>query len=544
MTVGGYMSAPDPERIPPGEIPPEEDHPLVMPTSGDRVRPLEDDRRSLKVRLELQKLVYDFSSQMRSKRDVDSIARILVEAVSELTSFRNSFISVFEEDKRTIRGVVGSGHKRTFEIGTRLSKSHISRIRMDVYKIPQYVQAMETGEIYFHRTREDIVNTLHALTGLNPGILEIIRRTTRMNLALTVPLYIGSPGEEMVPLGFLAISSIRTSLIEEEVQVVRILADQASLALYNAVLFERVKRQVGKARASESRFRRIMDTAHDMIISYGTDGEVTFVNNAARESQLYSLTGELINAETLNRIHPDDQARLVDAYLGIEDNIPIRGIEYRIRGKDDEWLHHSLNAAIVPDVNGGVSEVVVFIRDVTMERDREAQVIRRNKELEILNSLISNLTSSTDYEEMLTRSLSIIAELTGADMLSLVSLETTSGGELHVEGHLWVPDEYLEFIKVAFPQMPATGMFEGTEVQILTDLDLIPDDFRFFIDKYGLMSVMSVPVTRLGEPIAYVISGLKTELSLDDEDRAILRAVGDQLGLVLETARLMRDQQK
>ncbi len=536
------MSAPDPERIPPGDIPPEEDLPLVMPTSGDRVRPLEEDRKALKVRLELQKLVYDFSSQMRSKRDVDSIARILVEAVSELTSFRNAFLSVFEDDGRTIRGVVGSGHKRTFEIGTRLSKSQISRIRMDVYKIPQYVHAMETGEIYYHRTKEDIVNTLHALTGLNPGILEIIRRTTRMNLALTVPLYIGSPGDDMVPLGFLAISSIRTSLIEEEVQVVRILADQASLALYNAVLFDRVKRQVGKARSSEARFRRIMDTAHDMIISYGTDREVIFANNAARESHLYSLTGELINAETLERVHPDDQARLVDAYLGIEDNIPIRGIEYRIRSKGGEWLHHNLNAAIVPDGNGDVREVVVFIRDVTMEREREAQVIRRNKELEILNSLITNLSSSTDYDDMITRSLSIISEFTGADMLTLITLDPPGDGQLQLEGHLWVPDDYLEFLSGLFPRMPATGMFEGTEVQILKDLDDVPPDFKHHLDKYEIRSVLSVPVTRLGDPIAYVIAGLKVELGLDDEDRAILRAVGDQMGLVLETARLMRDQ--
>ncbi len=535
------MSAPDPERVPPGEIPPEEDLPLVMPTSGARVKPLEEERKTLKVRLELQKLVYDFSSSMRSKRDVDSIARILVEAVSELTSFRNAFLSVFEDDGRTIRGVVGSGHKRTFEIGTRLSKYQISRIRMDVYRIPQYVQAMETGEIYYHRTKEDIVNTLHAMTDLNPGILEIIRRTTRMNLALTVPLYIGSPSDDMVPLGFLAISSIRNTVEEEEVQVVRILADQASLAIYNALLFDRVKRQAGKARAAEARFRRIMDTAHDMIISYNMEGQVTFANNAIRESQLYSLTGELIDSETLDRVHPDDQARLIEAYLGLGENIPIRSIEYRIRAQNGEWLHHNLNAAIVPDTNGDESEVVAFIRDVTLEREREEQIVRRNKELEILNSLITNLTSSTDYDEMISRSLSIIAEFTGADMLTLISLGGPEGAKLQLEGHLWVPDDYMRFLEGTFPRMPATGMFSGSEIQLMTDFTDVPKEYKHFLDKYSIRSIVSVPVTRLGKPMAYVIAGLKVDLTLDEEDLAVLRAVGDQLGLVLETARLMRD---
>jgi PAS domain S-box-containing protein len=536
------MSAPDPERRPPGDSPLEEELSLVMPTSGARVKPLKEEKKTLKVRLELQRLVYDFSSMMRSKRDVDSIARILVEAVSELTSFRNAILSVFEEDGKTIRGVVGSGHKRTFEIGQRLAKYQFQRVRMDVSQIPQYVQAMESGEIYYHRTKEDIVNTLHALTGLNPGILEIIRRTTRMNLALTVPLYIGSPGDDMVPLGFLGISSIKNKVAEDEVQVVRILADQASMAIYNALLFDRVRRQVSRARSSESRFRRIMDTAHDMIISYGTDGNVIFANNAIRESRLYSMTGELIDKETLDRIHPQDQPRLVEAYLGLQENIPIRGIEYRIRSMNDEWLTHNLNAAIVPEGNGNVSEIVAFIRDVTMERQREKQVIRRNKELEIMNSLISNLTSTIDYDEMITRSLSIISEFTGADILALISLGDEEEPLLHLEGQLWIPDEYMELLDSTFPMRTTTALFEGMDVQVITDMGIILPDYRQMIEKNGIKSLMSVPVTRAGTPIGYVIAGSKTEPDLDEEDIAILKAVGDQLGLILETARLVRDQ--
>lgn len=538
------MSAPDPEHRPPGDSEPEEDLSLVMPTSEDRVRPLEEDRKQLKQRLKVQKLVYDFSSQMRSQLEIDSIIRVLVEAVSELTSFRNAFVTIFEEDGKTLRGVVGSGHKRTFEIGVRLAKFQIKRIHVDVYDIPQYVQAMETGEIYYHRTKEDIINTLYAMTGLNPAILEIIRRTTRMNLALTVPLFMYSPGPNMVPLGFIAISSIKSSVDDQDVQVLKILADQASLAIYNSMLFERIKRQVDLARASEGRFRRIMDTAHDMIISYGPDGRVIFANNAIRETNLYSVSGELIDPETIHRIHIDDQPRFLEAYLGLQENIPIRGLEYRIRTDSGEWLHHSLNTAIVPDTDGGVEEIVAFIRDVTLERHREAQIIRRNKELEVLNALITNLTSAIDREEMISRSLSIIAEFTGADIISLVSLPEDGDGPLRLEGHLWVPEEYLEFMKSVFPRRPAAGMFSGTDVQFLTDMDKVPPEFRHYTDKYSIVSVISVPVVRRGKPTGYVIAGLKEQVKLDDEDIAVLRAVGDQLGLILETAHLMKDLQE
>jgi PAS domain S-box-containing protein len=400
---------------------------------------------------------------------------------------------------------------------------------------------MESGDIYFHRTKEDIVNTLHALTGLNPGILEIIRRTTRMNLALTVPLYIGSPGEDIIPLGFIGISSLKNTVVEEEIQVVRILANQASMAIYNALLFERVKQQVARARSSEARFRRIMDTAHDMIISYDREGNVIFANNAIRESRIYSMTGELIDSETLDRVHPDDQPRLVEAYLGLHESIPIRGVEYRIRGWNDEWLDHNLNAAIVPDGEGGVSEIVAFIRDVTLEGKREKQIIRRNKELEILNSLITNLTSDIGYKEMVTRSLTVISEFTGADMAIFISTRSPESGKMNVVGHLWVPEEFAQFMESDFPKDSETLLFTGADVQVLSDFSKIPDEYRKFIEDLGVKAIVSVPVILRGDVVGYVIGGVKGPLVLDEEDLAILRAVGDQMGLVFETVKQMEN---
>ena len=378
------MSAPDPERRPPGQSSPEDDTRSSRSASGDRVSIFDEERRRLKHRLELQELIHSFSNQMRCQRSIDNIARVLTEAVAELTSFRNALLSVLEEDGRTLIGVTSSGHKRTLEIGSRLAKSSVHRIHCDLSSIPAYTEALTTGEIIYHRTKEEIVSTLSALTGLNPGILEIIRRTIRMNLALSVPLYIGDRETGILPLGVMGISSTKTEVDPEDVRVVRILADQASLAIHNVRLFDRVRRQAKRADISEGRIRRIMDSAHDMIISYDDSGKVKFANNAMRESRIYSLEGELIDKVTLDRIHPDDQARLVESYLGINDKLTIRGIEYRIRDTNGDWLTHNINTALIQDENGKVIEVVAFIRDVTLERRGEKEIVRRNKELEIL----------------------------------------------------------------------------------------------------------------------------------------------------------------
>ncbi len=535
------MSAPDPEHRPPGPSSPEDDRRSSRSIPGDRVSIFDEERRRLKHRLELQELVHTFSDQMRSQRSIDNIARVLTDAVVELTSFRNAMLSILEEDGRTLIGVSSSGHKRTLEIGSRLAKYSIHRIQCDLSTVPAYTEALTTGEIVYHGTKEEIVSTLSALTGLNPGILEIIRRTIRMNLALSVPLYIGDRETGMVPLGVMGISSTKTEVDPEDVRVVQILADQASLAIYNVRLFERVRRQAKRAEISEGRIRRIMDSAHDMIISYDDSGKVKFANNALRESRVYSMEGELIDKVTLDRVHPDDQARLVEAYLGLQDNLSIRGMEYRIRDPSGDWLTHNINTALVQDENGKVVEMVAFIRDVTLERHGEKEIVRRNKELEILNALITNLTSDIDFKEMIDRSLTIISEFTGADMATFISIQEPSSGQLDIVSHLWVPEEFADFMEADFPKESGSPLLVGNDVQVLSDMKNIDPEYRSYIESLGIKALVSIPVMLRGEPIGYVIGGVKGPLVLDEEDIAILRAVGDQLGIVFETARQMTE---
>jgi PAS domain S-box-containing protein len=538
------MSPPDPERRPPGHSPPDEEAPYSRSTASDRVSIFDEERRKLKQRLEMQELIHDFSDQMRSQRDLSEIGYILTHAVSELTSFRNAFIAVLDEDGRTLRGVVISGHKRTVQIGERLAKTTIERVSLDFTTLPPYSRALTTGEIVYHRTKEDIVNTLAALTDLNPGILEIIRRTTRMNLALTVPLFIGDRETGIIPLGIMGISSTKTEVDPEDVRILRILTDQASLAIHNIGLFKKIQGQAKRAEQAQTRFRRIIDSAHDMIISYDAAGKVRFANNAIRESQVYSLEGELIDQDTLDRVHPDDQPRLVEAYLALHENAPIRGIEYRIRDRNDQWLVHNLNAAVVQGPQGSVQEIVAFIRDVTVERSREKQVVRRNRELEILNALIINLTSDIDFKEMVDRSLTIISEFTGADMAIFISMHEPTPGLLNVVGHLWVPDEFLSFMASDFPRKPENPLFSGIDVQVMSNLEDVTPEYRSHLDRLGLKTIVSIPVVNRGEPMGYVLGGVKGPLVLDDEDRAILRAVGDQLGIVFETARRKAEAQE
>ena len=529
------------------------DCPGERPSSAEgqesqRVRNVEEERRRFESRLELQRLVHDFSSGMRSEGDPESICRILTEAVATLTSFRNAFVLLLDDDGETLRGLHLSGHRRTIEIGSRLARYSFPKIRVKLTDNPVYSKALTDGEVVYHRTREDIVGTLTTLTNLNPGILEIIRRTTRMNLGITVPLYIGESGKGITPIGIMGVSSTRTEVDPEEMSTVLTLANQASLALHNVKLFERLRKEVARTEASEARIRRFIENAHDLICVFDTTGRITYANKAFMDSSLFA-NDEIFGQETIHRLPPMDQPRLVQMLLDLYAGSPVQGFEYRIRDAEGHYRSHNLNAvpvrvdALAADGTEAheAFEISCFIRDLTEEKRRGEQVVRRNTELEILNNLITNLTSTLNIEEVIGRSLSMIAEFTGADALALFAADQEGGQPMTMLGQLWFPKELAERLEL-FPQgLAGAGLPSRDRVAILEDVAVLPEGLAGMAARSGITSVMTVPIHTRGIFTGYVFAASRERIELDEEDLAVLRAVGDQLGIALETSRLFQE---
>jgi len=507
---------------------------------ANMLRTAEEERRRLEKRLELQRLVHDFSSRMRSERDTEAICRILTEAVSTLTSFRNAFVLLLDEDGATLRGMHLSGHRRTIEIGTRLSHYSFPKIRLPLHDHPAYERALTDGEVIYHRTREDIVDTLVTLTGLNPGILEIIRRTSRMNLGITVPLYVGDRKAGITPLGIMAVSSTQSEVDPEEMGVVLTLANQASLALLNVSLFVRLGKQIARAEESEARIRRLIDNAHDLICVFDTSGHISYANNAFRDSELGGAP-EFFAQEAVRRLHAIDQPRVVQMLLDLYSGSSVQGFEYRIRGLDGAWRYHNLNAVPVSAEGSEVRDVVCFIRDMTPEKHREEQVIRRNAELEILNNLISNLSSTLNLDEVIASSLSMIADFTGAEALALFVVDGRDPDRLETLGQLWFPKELAERLHMFPDGLTSLGLPSRERVAIIEDIAVLPAGLATMSKSAGITCALTVPVQTHGTFTGYVLAASKQPFALDDEHMAVLRAVGEQLGVALETSRLFRE---
>ncbi len=159
-----------------------------------------------------------------------------------------------------------------------------------------------------------------------------------------------------------------------------------------------LKRAEGALRASEDKYRSIVETSREWIWSVDLDGYFTYCNEAVRAILGYEPE-ELIGVDSAGLLHPDDRVRIeamMTRWIGAKEGWT--GIVARTRCKDGTYRHLESNGTPVLDGAGDVIGYRGADRDVTAriiaeEALRESE--ERHRELvENINDIIFALDAS------------------------------------------------------------------------------------------------------------------------------------------------------
>jgi PAS domain S-box-containing protein len=191
--------------------------------------------------------------------------------------------------------------------------------------------------------------------------------------------YLGVPlvGPEEVFHGVLAVYDKRPrAWRDEEVEALLALAANASAALSNAELYQRVALEKERSAA-------ILENVADGIVAVDRDGHVVLWNPAAEE-----ITG-VSAAQALGR-DPDE---VLGRQLGADNFVAIR------RGGEDVWL--SVAEAVMRDPAGAVSGRIFAFRDISA--DRQVEQMKSDFVSTVSHELRAPLTSIYGFAETLLR---------------------------------------------------------------------------------------------------------------------------------------------
>jgi len=143
--------------------------------------------------------------------------------------------------------------------------------------------------------------------------------------------------------------------------------------VYQHLQLARVRREL---LSSNRLFQLITENAADMIAVVDKDGRRVYISPAYQKTLGY-CPSELKATSSLEQVHPDDRARVIEA--AEKAKITGRGerLEYRILHKDGTWRVLESTSNVIHSPEGATDGLVIVNRDIT-ERKRAEETLARH----------------------------------------------------------------------------------------------------------------------------------------------------------------------
>jgi diguanylate cyclase (GGDEF)-like protein/PAS domain S-box-containing protein len=140
--------------------------------------------------------------------------------------------------------------------------------------------------------------------------------------------------------------------------------------LYQHLQLQRIRRQLAER---DQLFQLITENAADMIAVVDGAGQRIY-NSPAYEHVLGYSAEELKTTSSIEQVHPDDRARVLEAGRKARSTGQGQRLEYRIQHKDGSWRILESTANVVPNRKGETEKLVIVNRDIS-ERKRAEDML-------------------------------------------------------------------------------------------------------------------------------------------------------------------------
>lgn len=365
-----------------------------------------------------------------------------------------------------------------------------------------------------------------------PGIVAIARGLASLPVGAVSLLPLVSSAK---PLGVLLIATHPGAVHDQRIQnLISLLANQAALAIEHQRLLTQLRTREAEARAAQAFRQMLLDTMGDGLAVLDAAGRIEFVNRRMCRMTGYS-EADLIGRDFLTLTHPDDQGE-VQRQLTYDRRLQTGSFEKRLMRKDGGILPVLVVRVPWPPGSNGQSGSVIVLTDLTEQKQREAELERRNRELAALNKAIRAVTSTLDQHTIIQTILQEAVEAVGAEGGSVLLLE--ENGDL-------VFDASVGPAATVGLRVPRGSGIAGWVVEHGWPalVGAAGQDRRFYagIDaQTGLStrSVLAVPLIVKGQVFGVVELINKIHGQFNDDDLRLIEALTQASAVAIENARL------
>jgi len=282
----------------------------------------------------------------------------------------------------------------------------------------------------------------------------------------------------------------------------------------------------------------IMNSIPDEMIVIDRSNKIVMANRIAVENADHDLTGQLCYAALHGSAIPCwAQGNECPAHAVFADG-KSHGTIHQHTAENGRTQYHEILVSPVKDSSGAVQHVIELLRDVTERVENEAEIVHKNQELTVLNSISGILSRSLKPNEIFTKVLEKMSELLSMDGGGIFFLDEETK-ELVCQYHSGITDDYARTISRIRLGEDLPGRVAVTG-QIISTSDISRDHRvgRSIIKHSGIRGYCCIPV-KGKERIIGVLSLFSFNPHVfTPEEESILSAVGEMTGMALENIRL------
>jgi PAS domain S-box-containing protein len=296
-----------------------------------------------------------------------------------------------------------------------------------------------------------------------------------------------------------------------------------------------LKQMETQLRESEEKYRSLVELSAEATLIH-RDGNIIFINPAGMRLLGASRPEEVIGMPILDIVHPD--ARSTVKAFTVRD---LRGEQTPLV----ELLVVRVDGTTVPIEGRGTRTffegrpaVQVVMRDVTHRKQAEEQLQARNRHLLLLNRIIGTSASARTPDELLEAALDQTLKLLDYDGAAVYRLDA-GDGEATLRYRRNMPEVCLEqaekILGVSFADTLATGL----PCYLEQDRGPSTSGSRL-LRELGLAALACIPLVVESDVVGVFIIGSKDRGSFSHDERALLEAVGREIGTGIMRGMLYR----
>ncbi len=221
----------------------------------------------------------------------------------------------------------------------------------------------------------------------------------------------------------------------------------------------------------------------------------------------------------------------------------VRVTQVRENGNKHRERYLDIVASPMFDTEGNITRIVELTRDVTEEKRIKEDLVRKNQQLAILNKISITVNETLDLTEMLERALSEILRLTGIDV-GAIFLLNESLGNLNLMAHQGLTKEAAQLAaQLGMLDGSCGGVIERGQVAIVPDITQYRGKRAKSLIQEHLKSLMHVPLSTKRCTLGSMCVATREKNSFQKEDEELLTAIGSQIAVAIENARLYAEVQ-